>query len=124
VIDNFGNEFTARAWASSFVRGVAMHPDAWRPLLEDEEHAPPLGIIFALASDHDGEGDRPPTPEELDEVIDHMPLAIAGIHAYWRSGLSGRREPFRRRKIGRNERCPCGSGKKYKNCCGSSRTVH
>lgn len=23
------------------------------------------------------------------------------------------------RKIGRNERCPCGSGKKYKHCCGS-----
>ena len=22
-------------------------------------------------------------------------------------------------KIGRNERCPCGSGKKYKRCCGS-----
>ena len=21
------------------------------------------------------------------------------------------------RKIGRNERCPCGSGKKYKHCC-------
>lgn len=21
------------------------------------------------------------------------------------------------RKIGRNEPCPCGSGKKYKNCC-------
>ena len=21
-------------------------------------------------------------------------------------------------KIGRNERCPCGSGKKYKHCCG------
>ncbi len=24
----------------------------------------------------------------------------------------------RSRKIGRNELCPCGSGKKYKNCCG------
>lgn len=24
------------------------------------------------------------------------------------------------RKIGRNEKCPCGSGKKYKNCCLSS----
>jgi len=22
------------------------------------------------------------------------------------------------KKIGRNEPCPCGSGKKYKNCCG------
>ena len=27
---------------------------------------------------------------------------------------------FRREvpKVGRNEKCPCGSGKKYKNCCG------
>ena len=22
------------------------------------------------------------------------------------------------KKIGRNDQCPCGSGKKYKNCCG------
>ena len=27
----------------------------------------------------------------------------------------------RGRKIGRNEPCPCGSGKKYKRCCGSNR---
>jgi preprotein translocase subunit SecA len=25
----------------------------------------------------------------------------------------------KRVKIGRNDPCPCGSGKKYKNCCGS-----
>jgi SWIM/SEC-C metal-binding protein len=24
------------------------------------------------------------------------------------------------KKVGRNEPCPCGSGKKYKKCCGSS----
>lgn len=30
-----------------------------------------------------------------------------------------KREPIRKeREIGRNELCPCGSGKKYKNCCG------
>ena len=23
------------------------------------------------------------------------------------------------RKVGRNDKCPCGSGKKYKHCCGS-----
>ncbi len=28
--------------------------------------------------------------------------------------------PVKSTKIGRNEPCPCGSGKKYKNCCGSS----
>ena len=32
------------------------------------------------------------------------------------------REPYRRegKKIGRNEPCPCGSGKKYKKCCGAN----
>ncbi|MDI6856693.1 MAG: DUF1186 domain-containing protein, partial [Candidatus Thermoplasmatota archaeon] len=25
----------------------------------------------------------------------------------------------KRKKIGRNDPCPCGSGKKYKKCCGS-----
>lgn len=31
-------------------------------------------------------------------------------------------EPIRREspKIGRNEPCPCGSGKKYKKCCGAN----
>jgi hypothetical protein len=24
-------------------------------------------------------------------------------------------------KVGRNDRCPCGSGKKYKNCCADKR---
>ena len=33
-------------------------------------------------------------------------------------------EPIRNRgkKVGRNEPCPCGSGKKYKNCCMRSRS--
>jgi len=30
------------------------------------------------------------------------------------------KQPPKRRKIGRNERCPCGSGKKYKHCHGRS----
>ena len=29
-----------------------------------------------------------------------------------------KRKPKRVKKIGRNDPCPCGSGKKYKNCCG------
>ena len=31
-----------------------------------------------------------------------------------------KRKPKRVKKIGRNDPCPCGSGKKYKNCCGKS----
>ena len=29
-----------------------------------------------------------------------------------------KKQPRKVKKIGRNEPCPCGSGKKYKNCCG------
>ena len=25
---------------------------------------------------------------------------------------------FKEIKVGKNDMCPCGSGKKYKNCCG------
>jgi preprotein translocase subunit SecA len=32
-----------------------------------------------------------------------------------------KRQPVRVQKVGRNEPCPCGSGKKYKKCCGANR---
>ena len=31
---------------------------------------------------------------------------------------------YRKSHTGRNEPCPCGSGKKYKNCCGTKGTVY
>ncbi|MBI2804756.1 MAG: SEC-C domain-containing protein [Planctomycetes bacterium] len=47
------------------------------------------------------------------------------IQAQQRDAIEGsqqtgkKQEPIRNRteKVGRNEPCPCGSGKKYKNCC-------
>lgn len=40
---------------------------------------------------------------------------------YFREGSPGVRKPIVREepKIGRNDSCPCGSGRKYKKCCGS-----
>ena len=34
--------------------------------------------------------------------------------------LEPTRRQQKRMKIGRNDPCPCGSGKKYKKCCGES----
>ena len=31
-----------------------------------------------------------------------------------------KRTPKKTKKVGRNEPCPCGSGKKYKQCCGKN----
>ena len=39
------------------------------------------------------------------------------------SDRSIRKEPVHVKKIGRNDPCPCGSGKKYKKCCGANEEV-
>jgi uncharacterized protein YecA (UPF0149 family) len=37
------------------------------------------------------------------------------------AGLAGKQKPvLSGKKPGRNEPCPCGSGKKYKKCCGEA----
>lgn len=58
------------------------------------------------------------------ECVDMLPKAVAGIYQYWHSrakpGPSKRETP----KVGRNEACPCGSGQKFKQCCGKERTLH
>ena len=35
-----------------------------------------------------------------------------------KAGLAAARRPVGAQKVGRNDPCPCGSGKKYKKCCG------
>lgn len=38
--------------------------------------------------------------------------------------IFGNGAPFEARKVGRNDPCPCGSGKKAKNCCGTETQYH
>ena len=48
-----------------------------------------------------------------DDIVDQQQAAIDGTQA------DHKPEPIRHRgqRVGRNDPCPCGSGKKYKNCC-------
>lgn len=62
-------------------------------------------LRFGLNLDHFWERN-----EKMDALTKHMakPGSLPGLLKAWASS---------KRKIGRNERCPCGSGKKYKKCC-------
>ncbi|MCX7130877.1 SEC-C metal-binding domain-containing protein, partial [Aeromonas sp.] len=59
--------------------------------------------------------------EHLQEQATKARFAARILHAYFLAQRSER--PVRSQpvvapiKIGRNEPCPCGSGKKYKQCC-------
>ncbi|MBN8480636.1 MAG: UPF0149 family protein [Xanthomonadales bacterium] len=63
--------------------------------------------------------------------VDAVVPALAAIHAHWLARRPTRpsmvtRAPMRREapKSGRNDPCPCGSGLKFKKCCGQAPTVH
>ncbi|MCD6595853.1 preprotein translocase subunit SecA [bacterium] len=56
-----------------------------------------------------------PTSGNAPTPLMNLPNKSAKAH----QNNSGKPRPIRRgKKIGRNDPCPCGSGKKYKNCCG------
>ncbi len=48
---------------------------------------------------------------------------VANVTSTNRGDTPAAKEPYKRKekKIGRNDPCPCGSGKKYKHCCGRNK---
>jgi len=120
----------ANDWALGFMRGLQMRPQSWRELLESEEHGGPMVVIMLLAHEHDPDpGMRPPTiPEDKREDLPvELTASLTRIYRYFephRRSLTRapQQEPRRREvpKVGRNESCPCGSGRKYKHCCAST----
>jgi len=78
--------------------------------------------ILALSSDTPAEIQDQLSSDVRETIIDQLPATLQMIAAYWQSSDSRfpRRQPNRAAKIGRNAPCPCGSGKKFKRCCGSA----
>ena len=58
---------------------------------------------------------QPPNGAPAEEAA---PTRARAQAAPVRSGMAAARRPVGAQKIGRNDPCPCGSGKKYKKCCG------
>ena len=119
----------AAEWCEGFLLGISLTQEAWTPLMvgHPDWFAPfmRLGTSEGLAIT-DKQGDA-------EHWMNEVTPALAQIHAFWlvhRRQLLAEdaiREPVVRAspKIGRNEPCPCGSGKKYKKCCGAGgNTLH
>ncbi len=89
--------------------------------IEREEAEQRERLMHALQAQHAEVSALAPAPEP-EPVPPQMPRAASGGHAAASlPGLGSQQAPFVRgdRKVGRNEPCPCGSGKKYKQCHGS-----
>jgi uncharacterized protein len=85
--------------------------------------------IFMLHYEHDTDPKmrpKPISPEQREDVIVHMAAGLVQAYRYFReqrqvNASAHKSEPRRTApKVGRNEPCSCGSGKKYKRCCGGA----
>ena len=119
-----------KPWIDGFERGMAMRPDAWTPIgdSDDEDAKASVGLILALFELTHNPSEL---PEEARGDIERVaapliPRFVRALNAWTEArhdatqseGGAGSHFPFGR-KVGRNEPCPCGSGRKYKRCCGA-----
>jgi uncharacterized protein len=117
-------------WARGFMRGTHLHHESWKELFEDEEHGGLLIPILALAYEHDPDPEMRPYKDAIDaerreKLILGVAAGVTAIYRYFaphRQRMAAEARAYRHaeRKIGRNDPCPCGSGKKYKQCCGKA----
>ena len=114
-------------WARGFLHAVSLAREDWETLPEgDEEGAElveeALDTIAALVPDDDEAGGGEASADERDELIGEALVAAYDLREYWRDVQFEQvrvKEPIRREpKIGRNDPCPCGSGRKFKQCHG------
>lgn len=111
-------------WIEGFCQAMVIRPDAWRTFDESEDEGVRramfvfgrLGDLAMLSSD---ELDSIEIDQLLEErAPDLIPAHVEILH---RARIAAEpHAPGRaaaKAKTGRNDPCPCGSGKKFKRCC-------
>jgi uncharacterized protein len=119
-----------RTWARGYMRGVHLARDGWSRILQDERENL-VRYIPIVAGEVDPTWPKEPLTQEQSKAMLADILEGAGrAYRYFKQdrvaqaqAAALRSQPYERAdpKIGRNDPCPCGSGKKYKRCCGAPR---
>jgi uncharacterized protein len=134
--DESGKSFSGNDWAEGFMRGTGFNFSDWNDLMNNQERGGLFVTLFALCHEHDPDPKlRPykePVSEELREkLLVGLSVGVMQTYRYFEphrkmaAQLSRHERTFRREqaKVGRNDPCPCGSGEKFKKCCGQV-TLH
>jgi uncharacterized protein len=126
-LDLNSDETLWEPWVDGFTRAMRVRPKAWERLLETADAETQSSLIFLMALQDIYEGTSTFTEDDIDEIDLQAPDLIVGCVATIL--LAARPElfmaadnldhaPIRARRPGRNDPYPCGSGRKYKHCCG------
>ena len=110
-------------WCAGYLRGISLDLVGWKQGEEFESLVEPI-LLF---------GEQPGweqlvkmTEEMVEQIQSRVAPSVRQLHAYWLAKREVALAPEipAESKAGRHDLCPCGSGKKFKQCCGSVRSLH
>ena len=124
-IDKRNDDVLWELWIEGFEKAVALRPAAWKAFLDaDGDTVAAMSGMLMLAAiarrdeevkDHDTASATAPD-RIADWVVNLNEWRLANYQPM--QSIDPRGGSASRKKVGRNDPCPCGSGKKYKKCCG------
>jgi len=115
-------------WAHGYMNAINLNKDSWKALFESKHGAEILRPIYLLGAEDVTEEEEKlvETPAQREELSKAIPASVAWIFKYWAPQrraeeirISGKPPVSENLKISRNAPCICGSGRKYKKCCGN-----
>ena len=110
-------------WCNAYLYALDIVPTDWFEAVEQEEFEDLFYPIMALGGIYDDEENGEIilhlNEKELTQLESDLPHVLLDIYWYWQA-IINKPQTVRREgeKVGRNDPCPCGSGKKYKACGG------
>jgi uncharacterized protein YecA (UPF0149 family) len=132
LLSNLSEDAPVSQWSRGFIRGHSWLEESWDEYLpeelEDELGSLALTLSF-FASQRLAERYLAECGTDEISLVDMaktfrkvFPDAMAGYAHLGRSIHQALMEhqSHQPKKVGRNEPCPCGSGRKYKKCCGAN----
>jgi uncharacterized protein len=98
-------------WAKGFHQGMDYCRQEWDLFLADPENVSELSPFTALEKPN-----VDTTEENRQTLLAQIPPIVHHLFHYWiaKAAIATKEA---KAKVGRNDPCPCGSGKKYKKCC-------
>ena len=110
-------------WCNAYLYSLDIVPTDWFEAVDQEEFEDLFYPIMALGGIYDDEENGEVilhlNEKELTQLESDLPHVLLDIYWYWQA-IINKPQTVRREgeKVGRNDPCTCGSGKKYKACCG------
>ena len=115
-------EFTiVDEWCEGYMRGIKLAQEMGATF--DAKVKDLLDPIRAFTMAADWPGHDLPEHAETEKLQQSIAPRVRALHAYWLERridpVPPKNRPYRRSapSVGRNDPCPCGSGRKFKKCC-------